>query len=32
MHHAEVNHDYADNLHRNAPKETINQDLDKEVA
>ena len=32
MHHAEVNHDYADNLHRKAPKETINQDLDKEVA
>ena len=32
MHHAEVNHDYADNLLRNAPKETINQDLDKEVA
>ena len=32
MHHAEVNHDYADNLQRNAPKETINQDLDKEVA
>ena len=32
MHHAEVNHDYADNLQRKAPKETINQDLDKEVA
>ena len=32
MHHAEVNHDYADNLQRNTPKETINQDLDKEVA
>ena len=32
MHHAEVNHDYADNLQRKATKETINQDLDKEVA
>ena len=32
MHHAEVNHDYEDNLQRKAPKETINQDLDKEVA
>jgi len=32
MHHAEVNHDYADNLQSKAPKETINQDLDKEVA
>tara|TARA_B100001778_G_scaffold31135_1_gene22526 strand:- start:591 stop:1232 length:642 start_codon:yes stop_codon:yes gene_type:complete len=32
MHHAEVNHDYADNLQRKAPKETINQDIDKEVA
>ena len=32
MHHAEVNHDYADNMQSNAPKETINQDLDKEVA
>tara|TARA_B100000900_G_scaffold20521_1_gene15938 strand:+ start:164 stop:805 length:642 start_codon:yes stop_codon:yes gene_type:complete len=32
MHHAEVNHDYANNLQRKAPKETINQDLDKEVA
>ena len=32
MHHAEVNHDYADNLQRKAPKENINQDLDKEVA
>ena len=32
MHHAEVNHDYADNLQGKAPKETINQDLDKEVA
>ena len=32
MHHAEVNHDYADNLQSKAPKEIINQDLDKEVA
>ena len=32
MHHAEVNHDYADNLNRKTSKEILNQDQNKEVA
>ena len=32
MHHAEVNHKYADNLKNKKPKENINHDLDKDAA
>ena len=32
MHHAEVNHDYADNLNRKISKGILNQDSKKEVA
>ena len=32
MHHAEVNHDYADNLNRKISKGTLNQESKKEVA
>ncbi len=32
MHHAEVNHSYADNLKNKEPKENINHNLDKDVA
>ena len=32
MHHAEVNHDYADNLNRKITKKFLNRDSNKEVA
>ena len=32
MHHAEVNHNYADNLKNKKPKENINHNLDKDAA
>ena len=32
MHHAEVNHNYAENLKNKKPKENINHNLDKDVA
>ena len=32
MHHAEVNHDYADNLNRKSSNKDINKDINKKVA
>jgi len=32
MHHAEVNHNYADNLKNKAAKENIDKSFDKDVA
>ena len=32
MHHAEVNHNYADNLKNNASKENLDKGFDKDVA
>ena len=32
MHHAEVNHNYADSLKNKATKENINKSFDKDVA